>query len=207
MRIVAFDLSLTATGVASDDGVEVLTPPESCSRGIARLRWLRGAILDRAGDVNVLEGYSFASKGRAIISLGELGGVVRVALTDAGVQWVDVPPTCRAKYATGKGNASKESVFAEAIRRLGYAGCSNDEADALWLRAMALDHYGAPLCEMPKAQRAALETIRWPGAIAHIGPVSDLIQTRLRGSAGNTRHRRLVGRHCDPRPHAAAVIN
>lgn len=162
MRIVAFDLSLNATGVASAAGVEVLAPPASCSSGVARLRWIRGAVLDRAGDLNVIEGYSYASRGQAIISLGELGGVVRVALTDTGVKWVEVPPACRAKYATGKGNASKEQVFAEAIRRLGYAGHSNDEADALWLRAMALDHYGAPVCEMPKVHRAALDAVKWP---------------------------------------------
>jgi Holliday junction resolvasome RuvABC endonuclease subunit len=161
--IVAFNLSLTCTGWADASGCGVLVPPTRCNRGIPRLLWIRSAILERAAGAAlvVLEGYSFASRGRAIISLGELGGVVRCALADSGVAWVDVPPSCRAMFATGKGNASKEQVLAEAIRKLGYQGHSNDEADALWLREMARAHYapGAPLSEK---KRAALSKIDWP---------------------------------------------
>ncbi len=164
MNLVAFDLSLTSTGHASSRGTELLRPPDHFSLGIARLRWIRDAVLERAVDsVVILEGYSFASRGQAIVSLGELGGVIRVALTDASIEYVDVPPACRAKYATGKGNASKEQVLAEAIRRLNYAGHSNDEADALWLRTMALDAFnlpGAP--QLPALNRSALAAIKWP---------------------------------------------
>jgi Holliday junction resolvasome RuvABC endonuclease subunit len=161
--IVAFDLSLTCTGWADASGCGAIVPPASANRGIARLRWIRAAILERTAGAAlvVLEGYSFASRGRAIISLGELGGVVRCALADSGITAVDVPPSCRALFATGKGNASKEQVLAEAIRKLGYAGHSNDEADALWLRRMALEHY-MPGAAMSEKKRSALAKIDWP---------------------------------------------
>ena len=117
--------------------------------------------------IELIEGFpegvvAFAAKGRAVVSLGELGGVVRVALHEYRHRVVEIPPTSRAKYATGKGNAGKAAVLAEAIRRLGYQGHSNDEADALWLYAMAADHYGFPLVAMPEVNRSALDKIVWP---------------------------------------------
>lgn len=162
--IVAFDLSLSSAGYATHASAGVLVPPSSANRGTARLRWLRDAVLSHAAGAAlvVLEGYSFASKGRAIISLGELGGVVRVALADAFIPFVDVAPTSRALFATGKGNASKEQVLAEAIRKLGYAGHSNDEADALWLRTMAVAWYASTATN--EHQRRALAAVDWPAS-------------------------------------------
>lgn len=180
MRILALDPSLTATGYAvgtagghgaAPDGdraagvnLGTLIPGAAQGKGLDRLVWLRDRVLSLAAgaDLVVVEGYSYASKGRAIISLGEFGGVLRVALMEAGVPFVEVSPNGRAKYATGKGNAKKEAVLTEAVRRLGYAGHDNNEADALWLYAMAADAYGAPLDAMPQTHRAALEAVAWP---------------------------------------------
>jgi len=126
---------------------------------------IRDALLERAEGVDlvVIEGYAFARANRAH-QIGELGGVLRVAFAEAGVPLVEVAPMARAKYATGKGNAKKEAVLVEAVKRLGYEGSSNDEADALWLLYMALDHYGLPgAVEMPKVNREALVKPSWPG--------------------------------------------
>lgn len=163
MTVVAFDLSLTCTGYADATGCGVLVPPASVGRGIARVGWIRDAVLERvtAGNVVAVEGYSFASRGRAIISLGELGGAVRLAFADRGIAFADVPPSCRCMYATGKGNAPKEAVLAAAIRTLGYMGHSTDEADALWLHAMATAHY-ASTSSLTGKQRQALAAIDWP---------------------------------------------
>jgi Holliday junction resolvasome RuvABC endonuclease subunit len=164
VRIIAFDLSLSCTGWADAEECGVLIPPSVHARGIDRLRWIRDAVLERAygNGLAVLEGYSFASKGRAIISLGELGGVVRCALADAGIPSIDVAPASRALFATGKGNASKEHVLTEAVRVFGYPGHSNDEADALWLRQMALDFYAAPAPALTATKRKALAAVTWP---------------------------------------------
>jgi crossover junction endodeoxyribonuclease RuvC len=166
MTILALDLSLTATdwALSVGEGIEVGTV-EGVGNGLQRLHGILMRIqeLARGADLVVIEGYSFASRGRSIVSLGELGGVVRHWLHTEGLAWAEVPPANRAKYATGKGNAPKDQVLAEAIRRLGYEGHSHDEADALWLFHMALDHYGLPgAVKMPQANRTASDKIAWP---------------------------------------------
>lgn len=164
MRIVAFDLSLTCTGVATPEGVSTITTKNLS--GMKRLQFIRDEVLRRSfrSDLVVLEGYGFTSgRGNAIIALGELGGVVRLALYENGARFVLIPPASLKKFATGRGNAKKQDVLAAAIKRLQYDGSNFDETDALWMYAMALDHYrlpGAPL--MPELNRSALGAIEWP---------------------------------------------
>lgn len=161
MIVVGLDLSLTATGVALTTG-ESLTLKTRLI-GMPRLAWLRDEILPvcRVADLVVVEGYSFNSRNGGE-HLGELGGVIRLALHEAGVNYLEIAPAKLKRYACGAGNAKKDDVFAAAIRRLGYEGNSKDEADALWLRAMALDHYGAPVVEVPAKHREALAGVAWP---------------------------------------------
>lgn len=164
MNIAAFDLSLTATGyaLASDGIVTTGTIATVTRRGLDRLRWIRDQVLDAAAgaDLVALEGYAFARANQAH-QLGELGGVVRLALYERRVVVVDVPPASLKLFATGKGNAKKEDMLGAAIRRLGYARNDHNEADALWLLRMA--QCGAGL-EIPTnaEQRRALEKIAWP---------------------------------------------
>ena len=162
VRVAAFDLSLTRTGYAVPQ-LGTLAPPKGRDRGMERLAWIRDRVLELAAGAGavVLEGYSFGSKGRALFSLAELGGVVRLALHEAALPVVEVAPSALKKYATGRGNAGKEEVLAVAIRRLGYAGHDNNEADALWLRAMAVDYY-AGSAFVPAKNREALAAVAWP---------------------------------------------
>lgn len=174
MRIIALDLSLTETGWAAEDRfgtghAGIMKPPRSDNSGTRRLAWFRDQVhaMCRHFDpaIVVLEGYAYGiARGKSQQhSLGELGGVVRLALHDLQVPVVVVTPTCLKRYATGRGNAKKEDMLAAAIRRLGYMGSNHNVADAMWLRQMAADHYEAPgAVQMPKAQRAALEAVEWP---------------------------------------------
>lgn len=163
MNVLALDLSLTSTGVAFPDGSTDTWEPKLT--GPARLAWYRTglrSLLDSAVDFVVIEDYAYAGRFAHSHELGELGGVVRLVLHDARKLWVAIVPTSLKKYATGKGNAGKAEVCAAAIRRLGYAGHDDNEADALWLRAMAMDHYGRPVVEMPAANRQSLVKVPWP---------------------------------------------
>lgn len=181
MRIVSLDLSLTRTGWATSAGAcGVLTPPKGRDRDMARLAWIRDEVvaLVRPGllddaDLVVIEGYSFGqARGSSNNhALGELGGVVRLTLHEIGVPYVDVPPASLKKYATGKGNAGKELVLVEAVKRLGYQGSDNNEADACWLVAMAQDQYCRRVI-VPKSHREALAKVKWP-AINTPKPTSD----------------------------------
>lgn len=166
MKIVAFDLSLTATGVAWDDdeggagGTAVISTKFG---GLNRLAVIRDRVLATAigADLVLLEGYSFGqARGTSHMhAQGELGGVVRLALFEAGYRLVDVPPATLKKFATGKGNAKKEEVLAAAIRRLGYPGSNHNESDALWLVAIGFHLMGTPTVDLPKLHTEALAKI------------------------------------------------
>ena len=114
----------------------------------------------------VVEGYSFSSRNSQSHALGELGGVVRLALYEAGVSYIDVPPTSRAKFATGKGNASKNEVVSSISARTGIVWSgkgADDMCDAWILRQMGLAHLGESEYDWPVANMTALDKIDWSG--------------------------------------------
>lgn len=167
MIITALDMSLTAAGWASTMlGSGVLVPPKGHDRGIPRLRWMRDAVLARVAgsELVVIEGYAFGAKGSAVINLGELGGVIRLALADARYRYVEINPSSVKLFATGKGNAKKDEVLAAAIRKLGYTGHDHNEADAKWMLEMAERAYGHG--ELTEYQERAFSKIGWPKVAA-----------------------------------------
>jgi len=168
--VVGLDLSLTATGIADSNGARTILGMPLKRDAAHILRWTRMlGIADEVDEataharVIAVEGPSFGSNDpgaheRAGLWWMVYGNLARIW----ALRIVVVAPASLKRYATGKGNAGKPQMVAEAIRRLGYTGHDDNECDALWLRAMALDHYGHPLCPMPAANRAALEKVAWP---------------------------------------------
>jgi Holliday junction resolvasome RuvABC endonuclease subunit len=136
-----------------------------------RLDWILDKIIDRLQpghpdnrvDLVVIEGYSFGSKGRAVFNIGELGGVVRLSLWEEGIPYVDIPPTCLKKFATGRGNSSKDDVLQAGVMRSGWhTFTDNNACDAWWLWQMALTHYEPEKAvKMPAGNLTALEKISW----------------------------------------------
>lgn len=183
MTVIGLDLSLTATGVADSDGTRTLKPVVGLA-GMARLAAFRNALLAacEGADLVVVEGYSFGTKGQAsrAHSLGELGGVVRLALFEARIPYADCPPASLKRYGTGKGNANKGQMLEAAAKRSGldFAGDHN-RADAWWLRQMGMawlfDHalgMGPVLSDfyvrMPADHRVALGGVAWPARTAAV---------------------------------------
>lgn len=185
--ILGLDLSLTAPGIAYADVAETLRIPNI--KGISRLGYWRDSLTHVlrtvAPSVVVLEGYSFGSKGQGVVQIGELGGLVRLLMADAGIPYVEVAPSKVKKYATGKGNARKGTglksdptlpgtMIYEAIaaglkikpRTVGLQTVYDDNAvDAWWLMQMGLAHYepnSDRLRPRPVANRTALVGIDWP---------------------------------------------
>lgn len=159
--VVGLDLSLTATGVAGAEGVPSSIRPAGV--GTVRLSAIRAGVVASivGADLVMVEGPAFG-RAQQMHALGQLAGVVYLALDEAGARWMLVPPASLKKYATGRGNAGKAEVLAAAIRRLGYAGHDDNEADALWLRAIGLDLLGCPAVDVPAAHRGALDKLRLP---------------------------------------------
>lgn len=166
MSVVGLDLSLTATGIAGLAGAT--STVKTRTRGMERLDVITDAVLNAANLAGLvcIEGYSFGSLASQAHALGELGGVVRWSLWRSGIEYLDVPPSTLKTYATGKGNAGKVDVVIAARDRLGYEGTDDNEADALWLRALGLDLLGSPLVKLPQTHRRALDKLALPQAVA-----------------------------------------
>lgn len=113
MDTAGLDLSLTSTGLCIDGEPTVI---RSKLKGAPRLSAIRDEIISKLKVCNVkivaLEGYSYSSRFSHAHSIGELGGVIKVALMECDIKIVIIPPTNRAKFATGRGNASKDDVVA-----------------------------------------------------------------------------------------------
>lgn len=103
-------------------------------------------------------------KGTTALDLAEQRGVLNHAIHTTGQPKVDVHPGTLKVYATGRGNASKHDMYLAARGRLGHHlyASNADEADAAWLVAITMDHYGRPLCRMPTKHRAAVRRPAWP---------------------------------------------
>lgn len=167
MTYLGLDLSLTSTGYAVVDahGATTIGRIRTTARGPQRLLEIRNAITHllrtRNPGLVAVEGYAYGRINQAA-ALGELGGVTRLALHERAIPYLDIPPSTLKRYATGKGNAAKEAVLASAITRLGYAGSSLDEADALWLAHIAAAVAGHPVATLPQTHTAALDKLRRP---------------------------------------------
>lgn len=166
MRILALDLSLTATGWAHhgwDYGAE--TGPGKL-RGVERLaawyEWLDHMIEDVRPDVAVIEGYAMGARGRAIFGVGEWGGVARLRLHLDGILIVEVAPATIKKYATGRGNATKPDMRMELFKRTGFDIPDDNTVDAVWLYLLARQASGDPVYTMPAVNVAAVDKVDWP---------------------------------------------
>lgn len=169
--VIGLDLSLSSTGIAYPSPTDWETDSyQPKSSGMQRLSDIRGWLDDHLSSfreiVVVVEGYSFSSRNAQAHALGELGGVVRLHLWDSGIPYVDVPPTSRAKFATGKGNAAKSEVVSAVSARTGIAWVgrgADDMCDAWVLQEMGLAKMGSPRFNWPAENMKALEKIEWNG--------------------------------------------
>jgi len=167
--VIGLDLSLTSTGIALPKDTHAIKTP---LKGPTRLIKIRNEILELVGDIKnplfIIEGYSYAQRNSHAHSLGELGGVIRVALTERDWDFAVVSPTQRAKFATGRGNASKSEVVSSISARTGiiWAGSgADDKADAWVLQEMGLTKLDRSRYDWPKTHLEALEKIEWPGGV------------------------------------------
>lgn len=178
-RVLGLDLSLTSTGIAyASNGQSVTGVIRRTSQGPTvidqrgRLQDITAAIWKYVGsaggtpDLAVIEGPSYGSKGAGTWDRAGLWWMVVDSFIGNHIPIAIAPPSCRARYATGKGNADKDLVLAETVLRFDRV-LGNDEADALILAAMGCDHLGHPLVPMPAAHRTGLDRVAWP-AIAEV---------------------------------------
>lgn len=157
-RVVGLDLSLTATGVASDSGTtRTIRPAASGDQRLVEIaaettRWLRNPDLVVIEDVVV--------RSPAAAKLGMVHGAVRTRLMRIAVPYVLVPPATLKRFAAGKGNADKTAMALALFKRAALELPNDNEVDAYFLRAAGLQLLDAPAFPLPAAQVAALDAVR-----------------------------------------------
>lgn len=154
MRIIGIDPSLVATGVAvTRNGKWLrLSVLKNKLRGHERMQFVLNGIMQELdlldeGDLVVMEGPSYNSRGQSTHELAGLWWMVRHLIWRyPHLSVVIVPPAIRAKYATGKGNAKKEQV-SQAVQE-DYPDAviaDHNVADAMIFAAMGARSIGAPM--------------------------------------------------------------
>lgn len=161
-RIVGLDLSPTSTGIAHVDGTTEIVKPKG--HGFDRVNEILDAVTRAIGaspELVMIERpvivASHINSARETIGLNE---IVRWTLWNIGTPYLDVSPNTLKVYATGDGRAGKYAVLQAADHRLGYRGLCDDEADALWLRALGWGLLDIPLLALPLTHTRALATLR-----------------------------------------------
>ena len=181
MPVVGIDPSLTATGLATPTGLHVVTSKLAADDSMRNRR----DRLTRAADEIEFTVVEAVMPRTALIVIEQpaysktnyqhersgLWWMIVDRLLDAGHLICEVSPSARAKYATGRGRASKDEVIAAVVRRYpDHDVRDNNTADALILRAMGCRYLGDPLEDgLPIAHKAALENVLWPAALTEGG--------------------------------------
>lgn len=170
MKFVGVDPSLTNTAVCILDEEGGVTYAQSKSLKLSknapftRLRAITDMVLEAipADEVHVCyEDYSYGSTGK-VFHLGELGGVLKVALYDVVNTLTLVPPTVLKNFATLDGTSSKEDIQIKAAQECPMLlGASDDVCDAYFLAKFALFIHNKELaCKTDSLVRHRLEVAK-----------------------------------------------
>ncbi len=183
MRILALDLSLTATGIAEPAGQ--LSTYRPTVKGDLRLVYIADEILmivhASDPDLVVMEDLPFGIRNAAAGALGMLHGAVRHVLLLAERHYLTVPPATLKTYATGKGNCQKADMRMELYKRTGTDVADDNQVDAAWLRLLGLDLAGQPEIDLPRTHRRALDKLDPPFKPVDITTMGDGRAKTVRG--------------------------
>lgn len=172
--VVGIDPSLTCTGlvVLTDDRRPFHTSFKSAVKKDdtlymrkQRLRRLAAEIVNftmgMQPDLVVIEGPSMASK---FGHPHDRSGLWWLLVSELQVPVMEVAPTVRMKYGTGKGNAAKDDVLTAVVRRYPAIEVQgNDQADALILAAIGRRMMGYPIEDsLPTTHLDALKKLVLP---------------------------------------------
>lgn len=155
------DLSYTATGIAWDvDAVDTFGT-DTARTDLERATEIAHHVVAHTEHADIVAIEGGVTRSTASWRSGFLHGVVRRELSFARphLPVLSVPPASLKTFATGKGTADKTAMVVAARERLEYGGLDNNEADALWLRELALHVLGAPSVRLPATHTRALAKV------------------------------------------------
>ncbi len=176
--VIALDVAIGTTGVAGEGWTDHVHTTATTLHG--RFQQQLDGIVSfiRNADKVVIEGAAF-SKARlqGMDQLAAMRWMVRHELWRRGIPYAIVPPDNRTIYATGKARWKDEEtgtkltstqvkgMVRDAVRDRYGVDCTGrwryDEADAYVLLAMAYDHLGMPLADVPASHSRAVAGCDW----------------------------------------------
>lgn len=143
---LGIDQSLRSSGVAvvseSKESVYLGRILPGKLTGVQRLAAVRTAIRDVLAAAPLvkfaaLEGYAYDVGAGRVFELGEVGAVVKLALHDAGVPFIVVPPASLKQFVADHGQAKKEQMRQAVLKKWGQDVVQDDECDAFGLAQLA----------------------------------------------------------------------
>lgn len=146
-KVVGIDPS-TCTGVVVLDKAGELVQSRvihfPTAKGMDRVQLIAQAVssfLDQYNPTHgVIEGYAFGNR-NTLVTLVEIGTLLRLELHRRGMPWIEVQPTALKKFCTGKGNAKKPDMAKSVKERWGFNSASDDVIDAYSLARFGLHHF------------------------------------------------------------------
>ena len=166
-NVIGLDLSTKRIGIATTSGelhsiasrTGAANPYKRLDELTQALKWnLREQV--PAPDLVVIEDYALGSPGRlSLIRLGEIGGIVRTYLYANELPFLLVRPTTLKLFATGHGNADKQTMIGRAIELGARPDLNDDEADAYHLRRIGLATLGTLPGDRTDHETKALNTL------------------------------------------------
>lgn len=169
--VVGIDSSLDGTGLSrvyQDGSFETCVIKPGNLRDFARMEYVVNHVTRWVGNAAMvaMEGPALGYDGDGQQGRHENAGMwwqiaMAVAHT-ARVPLAYVSPGTLKMYATGDGGCSKLAVMMELRAQYGFTIADADQGDALVLGAMAADHLGFALHELPQKHRRALDSVLWP---------------------------------------------
>jgi Holliday junction resolvasome RuvABC endonuclease subunit len=193
IRILAFDLSLAATGIAEPGGQ--LSTYKPASKGDERLADIANEIEmvsyyrprdpRPAADLVVIEDLPMGLRNAAAGALGMLHGAVRLVLLRNRVPYLTVPPATLKTYATGRGNCTKPDMRMELFKRTDTDVADDNQCDAAWLRLLGLDLLGQSELELPAKHRRALDKLVLPAGLVEVTDLGEVGKSAVLGGGSS----------------------
>jgi crossover junction endodeoxyribonuclease RuvC len=170
LKVVGIDPGLAATGLGVVYGrgrrIEgygfgcITTPaaaalPQRLERLFTRLNRLFAA---ESPDLVVVEDvFSLQEYPKSGIALGQVSGIVLLAVSQAGLDWTEVPVREAKRVLTGSGTAGKDQLELAVRRRLAHPGPIRPfhASDALGLAIIGFDRSGGMAAAAARHARAA----------------------------------------------------
>lgn len=137
MKIVGIDPSATSTGVVcmfdAHSIFSVFKFPDY--KGLHRAEVIAKCVanfcIEHKPDAIVIEGYGLNTRNvGTIVTLVEVGTLIRQALRQAGMPYWTVPPMTLKKFTTGSGNANKQAMAKHVFDRWQVKSDCDDVIDA-----------------------------------------------------------------------------